>query len=341
MAEAAVVKTARAFKVSLESQEAAQMRAMARYWITVEESLDGQVTALAEQIAKLAAEGKPVSVGKLYRLERYKKLLIQTQTEFLRYADYAERVITQKQEELWQLGLSDSMQMLEKTTIRVGFDRLAVGAVEQMVGSIAGTAGDGGSLGNLLRLRMVKDATGAPLPGVLERLQKTLMNAMAQGWNPRKTAGKMKDDLSAGLDKALQIARTEQMRAYREASLQTARAAKTVSGVQRLCAHNDRTCLACLADEGTIYPLDTGVPDHVQGRCAGVFVIAGEEHQFVKGEEWISKQDEATQRAIMGGKRYDLWKQGQPFGDFATTTQHDVWGGGIKVTNIKDLKEPA
>ena len=79
---------------------------------------------------------------------------------------------------------------------------------------------------------------------VLDRLGRTLIVGTAQGWNPRKTAARMKGDLAGGLQKALTIARSEQMRVYREATRAQYERSGVVSGQRRLSAHDDRVCPA-------------------------------------------------------------------------------------------------
>lgn len=333
MAEPAVVQRLREFKDGVLAQEASQMRLMARRWLAVEEALDAQIVALAEQTARMPKEA--VTIGRLYRLERYRKLLAQAQREFEKYAAWAEGVVVGGQTQMAMLGLEHATEILGMAAVGYGWDRLNADAVANMIGM----TGDGTPLGDLLKLRMVRDSTGLPLPGVAERLAQSLVNATAQGWNPRRTARKLKDDLTGGLDKALQITRTEQIRAYRQASLRQYQASGVVTGVARLCAHNDRTCVACLADEGHVYPVDEGIPDHVQGRCSGVPQIAGVENlRFETGEQWMRSQSATTQEEMLGPKRYALWKEGKvKFSEFATHTSDPTWGGSVKVTPIKIL----
>lgn len=333
MADPAVVTRLRGFKDGVLAQETAQMRLMARRWLAVEEALEAQIVALAEQTARMPKEA--VTVGRLYRLERFRKLLAQAQAEFEKYAAWADGVIVGGQTQMALLGIEHAAEILGMAAIGYGWDRLNPDAVANMIGM----TGDGTPLGELLKLRMVRDSTGLPLPGVSERLAQTLVNATAQGWNPRKTARKMRDDLSGGLDKALQITRTEQIRAYRQASLMQYQASGVVTGVARLCSHSTRTCIACLADEGHVYPVDEGVPDHVMGRCGSVPVLRdiGAE-KFQTGEEWFRTQDAATQAEMLGPKKYELWRDGKAkFSEFATHTSDPTWGGSVKVTPLKTL----
>lgn len=311
------------------------MAEMAKRWLQVEQQLEGQIAALSEHIATLSAQGKTITQGQLYRLDRYKRLLGQAIDEFDKYVGYADGVITAAQRENAMLGVLHAQEAIGAQTLGVAFDRLNPGAVADM---IAGTTGEGSPLRKLLYERMVKDATGLPLPGVQERLTRTLINATAQGWNPRKTARMIRDDLSGGLNKALQITRTEQIRSYRQAAADQYKASGIVTQVKRLCAHNERTCIACLADEGKLYPADEPLPDHVQGRCTGIPVVPGADIKFQTGEDWLKSEPESVQRFIMGKGRFEAWKAGDAkFSDFVTHTDNETWGGGITPTPLKAL----
>ena len=334
----------REFKRGLALREAAQMQEMARRWLEVEAALDAQITVLAQELLEMrpASEGRgagrPVTTGKLYRMERYQRLLAQTQAEFGKYAEYAERTVTAGQAEMGRLGIEHATQGIRLSYfpgVGAYFDRLPVAAVEYM----AGLAGDGAPVGELLRLRMVRDASGAPLPGVLDRLRRTLIMGTAQGWQPRKTAARMKNDLAGGLQQALTIARSEQMRVYREANRAQYEQSGVVSGQRRLAAHDDRVCGACIADEGTLYPLDAIIPDHAKGRCTSIPVVVGmPEGEWLGGEAWFAEQDEGVQRSILGPGRLEAWKAGGfEFGDLVTRTEDQTWGAGVIPTPLRRL----
>jgi hypothetical protein len=332
--EPAVVTTLRGFKADLLAQEAAQQVEMAKRWIGVERSLEGQIDALSLELANLAKSGVQISPGKIYRLERYQKLLAQAQEQTALYARYADGLITQRQTALVALGVEHAVEAVGLVgPIGMAFDRLSSAAVESMIALIAGKAGDGGSLGQLLLDRMVKQ------PGAWERLTTNLVNAVAQGWNPRKTARMMRDDLSQGLDKALVIARSEEIRAYKTANLQSYQASGAVRGIMRLTAHDSRVCGACLADEGTVYPVDTIIPDHPQGRCGQIPVVNGARMpEWTRGEDWFKTQPEDVQRSILGPGKYDAWKEGRfGFGELKMATHNATWGEGVKVASLKDL----
>jgi hypothetical protein len=325
----------REFKAQLLARETAQQIEMARRWLKTEEELEGKIEALAQQLADMREAGETVASWRVYELDRYRSLLAQGREEFRSYAGYAAGRIEQGQEEFGAVGLENATEAITASYSPYGvgamFNRLPLSAIENMVGLSAG----GAPLGELLRERMVGSSID-----VWQRLTQTLVDSTALGRNPRVTARLMRDDLSGGLDKALEIARTEQLRVYRSASSQQYQASGVVQKQKRLCDHSGRVCAACLADEGRGYPLDAPISDHPRGRCTGVPVVVGlPEVQWTQGEDWLQTQDEETQRQILGPQRYELWQNGQlDFGAIATHTYDDTWGWGLGVTPLRELE---
>lgn len=349
MPDPAVVVAMREFKAGLLVREALQMQEMARHWLVVEQALEAQISALTQEIASMRAAGETVTRARLYRLRRYQRLLAQATSEFENYAAYAADLIEEQQRILASLGVDHAYRAIQYSywpSMRVALDRLPISQIEYMVG----LAGNGAPLGELLKERMIQAS------GAFERLTGTLIQGTAQGWNPRKTARRMQGDLAAGLQKALLIARSEQMRVYRTANLEQMRQSGVVEGWKRLVAHDGRVCAACLADEKTLYKLEEEVEDHPGGRCVPVPVVKGmPEVDWLSGEDWLRNPDpesrmrilernkdfttwEDVQRAILGKGRYEAWVAGQfEFSQLVTRRYDPVWGGSITPTPLKEL----
>jgi len=330
----------REFKTGLIAREDSQMREMARRWLQIEDALDAQIAALADEFARRRESGETISQAALYRLERARRLRAQIRAEFEGYVQYADGTLERYQEGSGTLGIDHATQAIQlayREGGRIGayFDRLPIDAVQNVVG----IAGDGQPLGDLLRQRMIRDGDGVELAGVWERLTQTLVDGTALGQNPYKVARAMRDDLAGGLNKALVIARTEGLRPYREMSRSQYEASGVVEGQKRLATHDGDVCGACLADEGTLYGIHAIISDHPQGRCAGVPVVRGmPEVRWTAGEQWFTGQDEAIQRSILGNGRYEAWQERRfAFGNLVTHTDDRVWGAGITPTPLGQL----
>lgn len=326
MPESAVILLMRSFKASLLREESAQMRQMANAWLGVERALDGQMAALAERMANVKRDGGTVAQGMLWQESRYRRLLSQLTDELGKYTRYADRAITDRQAQLARLGIDHAARAIEAQGVRAGFARLPVEAVQNMVG----LAGDGSPLRTLLT---------ASWPDAAEGLTQQLIRGVALGWNPRRTARAMAAGSTRSLDRMMRVARTEQLRTYREASLSSYRNSGVVSGHRRLCSHDRRVCGSCLADEGTLYDLNTTMPEHVQGRCVSVPVVMGvPDPQWLKGVDWFREQEVATQQSILGKGRYAAWQSGRfDFQEVIKVVPNSTWGDSLQVATLTEL----
>lgn len=337
MADPVVVVAMREWKRGLLAREAGQGQEMAARWLGVERALGGEISALAAEFYQEKEAGGVVSRARLYRMERYKRLLAQTKVEVEMYADWSAGVVGRGQEELAWLGLghgAEAIRLSYPGGVGVYFDRLPIEAVENMVG----LAGNGRPVGELLRNRMIP-GKGPEANAIWGRLVGSLVDGTALGRNPRDVARRMADDLVGGLQKALVIARSEPMRVYREASRQQYAASGVVLGQKRLTAHDARVCAACIADEGTVYPLGEPLTDHPQGRCTPVPVVQGmPEVEWLAGEAWFRQQPPETQVSILGEGRLAAWENGEfGFSDLVTRTRDATWGGGLTPTPLSEL----
>lgn len=329
-----VVRVMLQFKAALLSREIDQMEEMARRWLTIEQNLQGSIDALALELDRLRQEGETIQVSKLIRMERYRRLLDQVSTQLSYYSDYADSRIRSGQQEMIVLGISnatDSIRNYYATHNRVAgaFDVLPVSALENMIG----LAGNGSPLRKLLQ---------DSWPAAVDGLTGQLINAIALGKNPNDTARAMVKGFGVGFNRAINIARTEQLRVYRTAANEQYKASGVVKGYKRLSARDARVCPACLlADDGTVYDLDTVFEEHPQGRCTPVPVVSGlPVVEWQSGQSWFLAQSEEAQRSILGGSKFDAWQSGEfELADLVKREDNPVWGTSLRTASLKELTE--
>ena len=330
MPDPLVILVMREFKAGLLARERGQMEEMAREWVRLEDALDAAIADMARQLDDERRAGRAISQSKLYRMERYKTLLAQVRSEFQQYTGYADRLITNGQEQIGQLGIRHATDAINASVPGVGvyFDRLPVEAIQNMVG--VGMAGNGSPLRALL-----EETWGTAVNGLTD----ALIRSTALGRNPRDTAREMKKGLSQGLNRMLNIARTEQLRVYREAARQQYKTSGVVSGFQRLATHDDRVCAACLMAEGEEYGLDEVLRAHPSGRCTMIPMVDGmPKIQFEAGPEWFRKQPDTTQQSILGAKKWDAWKDGKfELHQLVTVRRDATWGDSVTPTPLHKL----
>jgi len=328
MPDPLVIEVMKQFKLDLLAREQVQMQNMARQWLGLEDALESQIQAMADELAREAAEGRAISQAKLWRMKRYQSLQAQLQQELAAYTQYAEGLIVENQAQLGALGIQHATTATQVSMPGLGiyFDVLPISAIENMVG----LAGDGSPLKALLKATWGDSAAG---------LTNELIRSTALGINPRETARRMRQGATQGLNRMLNIARTEQLRVYREASRQQYEYSGVVEGFKRLATHDDRVCLACLMAEGETYSVREQLRDHPSGRCTAVPIVVGmPEVRWELGQDWFRQQDPAIQARMLGKKRYDAWQAGQFKLDQLVTVRRDsTWGDSVQVTPLKDL----
>ena len=326
MTESAVVRAIRGFKASLAASEADEIRELATHYLDVERALEANIAALSEQVNALYAAGEDPSWSQLYRLERFQRLEAQLVSELARFNVWAADLIQQHQ---WQLGLKaidDAAAVMELAKPGIG---PPVHMPHEAVQNIVGVARNGAPLGDLL---------AASYPEARQAIVKELVRSIALGRNPKVTAAAIRNATSIPLDRALTIARTEQMRAYNAASLETYRG-MGVTQYQRLADYSERTCIACMAASGQILSSEAELSDHPRGRCVAIPLIPGVDNPEVpSSEEWFNRQPEDVQLSMAGRGRYEAYKSGQvKWSDLATHTHDPVWGGSLRPTPVSAL----
>lgn len=183
---------------------------------------------------------------------------------------------------------------------------------------------------DLIVRRTTERITSATRPlsaDAIESMHRALIRGVAMGYSPRKAASQMvaglQDGFNGGLARAVNIARTEILDAYRQTS-QYAHAANSdvLDGWIWLCTLTARTCPSCIAMNGTVHPLDEPGPlDHQSGRCARMpkvkswadlgIPLAEPASTVPDARQWFAGQPVETQQHILGPGRLALLNSGQ------------------------------
>lgn len=188
-----------------------------------------------------------------------------------------------------------------------------------------------------------------------KRMKQELVRGIAVGENPRRTARRMlagaEGRFDGGLGRALTIARTETLDAYRAASTHAAKANADLLAGRRWAAKLDaRTCPSCIGLHGRMFPVDADGPqDHPNGRCAFIDVtkswadlgfdgIEEPEPVWEDRDEWWDNLDERTQRTILGPARADLLAAGDVrWEDLTHLTDNPGWRPAFGVKPLGQL----
>ena len=276
------------FQQQLIKQDSGAILSMSRRWQAVEGNLTNLIDGIAQQIADMTAAGEAIPAWKLYQMERYQILMAQLQIQMNLYSQSAIGDMMDENAKAQYLAQKHAKAMLASAaaegSLTVGkqidliFDKLNADAAEK----IAAIARGGMPLANLLE---------AAYPLAAEAMTNTLITGAALGWNPRKTAAQMKKGMNQGFNHILLVARDQQIRNYRETSRQAYDKSGLVYGYMRVASKSRRTCLACLALDGTVYATSELMALHPQDRCPMIPLVKGvPPPQFETGLAWFQKQ---------------------------------------------------
>lgn len=327
MTDPLVVTTLREYRLALGLREDALVANMAQQWLQIEQRLDADIALLAREMADLAAEGKTISEHLIWQQQRYRALKAQMEVELTRYNVALVHSIEQAQGQYATLGIdaANAAIMAQVGPFGRNWNRINVGAVESMIGF----AGDGAPLHSLLK---------EDYPQAVDGLLKALINGVARGQSPIKTAREMKEGMAGGLDRALVIARTETARAYRTASTEQYRQSGAVNGFKRL-VFRQTACMACLMLDGERFDVASELDDHPNGKCCAVPLVNGvADPQWETGLVWFRTLPEDQQRERMGPGMFDAWKAGEiQLADLGQKQHSDVWGDSPRVPSLAEL----
>lgn len=311
--------------------------------------IDAYREALQVKIDAARDAGEDISVAWLMRRDRLLALEEQTLASLLDAARSAGVTITDQQMQAWGMGADAAKELTiaalgarnrPDLTARVS---TAWNALPDDVGrTLVGTLADG---------TPVADVLASYAGAAAAEVRSVMLTGALMGQNPRTIARRMRDVVGGDLTRAMTIARTETLRAYRQAELQSySENADVVKAWRWQATFSARTCAMCIAMSGTTTPVKAGqntstsvsastvFATHPNCRCVAVPVtrswadlgfdgIPETVTTPPTGPEWFAAQPEETQRAILGPAKYSAWKDGA-FGlrDLVAYRNDPTWG---------------
>lgn len=326
MAESKAVRISREYREQLVRNEDAALKRMSSYWAKMERETRDNMLLLAQEVTELKKAGQPVPVQYIYTMQRHMKMMEQLVELVPQYEYKALEEIEKTQRKNYTLGLESANAIIQASDPSDDmWTRISQDAAEAM----AGYAGNGAPLAELLQ---------TDYGAMASRITDALVSGIGLGKGYKQVAQDMMDAAAIDFRRSVLIARTETNRAYRQANADQYRKSGVVEKVLRLCAMSN-SCAACIIMDG--WECKTGIcEDHPNGKCTTVVVTTGGiMPEWEHGADWLERQDEATQREILGEGRYDLWKNYNiPLDQLVTMKENPVWGGSPAMVSIADLK---
>jgi SPP1 gp7 family putative phage head morphogenesis protein len=310
------------------ARERAASTAMVKSYGTIWRELNRQIRDTVRRYYDLLSMGQEGD-ALLWRMDRLTALRAQVEQELIKYASYAETTVRVQQQEAITAGIEHGWQLMGAAGEGLGleFNRMPTEALANLIGFTQ----DGTPLAQVMRGYA---GEGAGL------VSDALVQGMALGYNPRRTANLVRRALGGNLANWLRLARTETLRAYREANHQVyLQNSDVLEGWIWVSARNTRTCACCWAMDGTFHELDERLDDHPNGRCTAAPKVRGVDFpQRVNGVQAFGMQAEEDQYRVLGPAKYTAYKNGDIVLPDLVGVKHDrIWGRMFYERSLKEL----
>lgn len=335
------------YRQQLLQHDLAATAALESAYAHVLATIEPRLSRLYQQIADAQASGEPVPLSWLYEQNRLQTLMRFVEGQINHYAALAQMTTGQLQHYGVQLGTRSAQQQLQATVppgVSWSFGLPSPSALANLVG-----ATQAGSPLSDLFAGFGKEAA--------ENVKTALISGLANGDNPATIAPQVAQALGISRNRALVLSRTETIRAYRSANLETLRANDDVcEGWVWQASLSRRSCAVCIAMNGTKHDLSEEMESHPCCRCVPVPLtkswdailgplgidtsgIPETSISIPSGASWFAEQDESTQRAILGSNAaYQLYASGKAsLSDFVGKSHDAQWGGSLYQKSVKQL----
>lgn len=314
------------FRRDLANREGAVFNALAQGFEEAYKGVQYRLDALLLAMKTARDGGEEVSVGWLMRYDRLRALETQARAAMQFYSQEARgRVLTAQRGEVVR-GEADAQGLTEGAVASVSgsWNRLPTGAIREMVGST-------------LEGSPFQELFAGWGEGAAKSVRTSLLTGLAAGENPTKVARRVRDGVGMALPKAQTIARTEMLRSYRGAAIESYRAnSDVVRGWVWVASQSSRSCPVCISLSGTVHSLDEEFSTHINCRCSASPFVNGVNYGKT-GEQWFSEQDEEVQDSILGKAAAAAYRNGEvKLADFAGVKMSDKWG---ETRYTKSLRE--
>lgn len=319
---AEVYRKTREAQSLLHAENAVFLRRMVTHWQKTEEKLQGDIEDLLanleaggnEDLLRLSAaqirlgieeqvlsqQEVSIAAGNLQSAEAELRSIDRMNAQ-LAQATYAQQ-IAQARIEGYLKSITEPLKGHIQAASRRGLlDSGMVAKDAAITGIIGGGAAD-------RAVAAMMGAMDGPLGKLLDSIPLTvsaeahdaLIQGITLGKNPRVIAKEMADKAGIAHTRALLIARTETMRAYREGQrAQWLAMGDLVKGWTWASVRDDRTCPACWAMHGSTHPISEPFFGHPNCRCTMIPIFA-----TIPGlpTDLVPDIAEATQGSSMGGR---------------------------------------
>ena len=319
-----IITRVRGFRAALIARDDQALAAVATTYTRIGRACDQHINRLTSQIMAATHHGERVPITWLYERGRLQALRRDIDREVRTRLPELQGIISGHAEAAAASGLDDGLDLI----------RAATGAPLRHQGLDVQRA-------------IVAASQARALPRLLTDLPEHAANVVARtlekgvilGRNPHVIAREMTQALGGNRARAQTIARTEALRAYREATRVTWRDTRVVHRWQWFSTLDRTACPVCWAMHGTLHPISEPMGSHPSCRCTMVPVVDGADPPITRTGAEVFEQDTpySTQRALLGPGKHDAYLQGRlRLPDLVAKDRDPRWGLVRRERSIAD-----
>lgn len=284
-------------------REAATFRELLSVYRELQRDLKLQFQDIQKMITDARNAGEEISPSWFRRSRRLQDMLSQVQEQIVRFGGRVTNVVSREQTAAISIATEHTRDAVKAI---VGGNPIEVGSLlpTRAIEHAVGMMGDGSP--------MITYFAKTFAPNVADVLGKEILKAVALGTDFNTVARRLMAAGDITRQRALTMARTEVNRVRRATTQRIYQEhADVFTGWEWVAAKSERTCVVCLALDGTIYELDVPFPQHINCRCTLIPVIKGVERPKRElGSEWFDRQSDEVKEKMIGIDGLDAYSRG-------------------------------
>jgi SPP1 gp7 family putative phage head morphogenesis protein len=344
MAEGEIFKTIERFRRALLTRERQAASEMVRVYGDAWKNIKKQIDILQQEYDLMRERGERPGPAWIYQYDRARAFRDQVERELLAFAQYAEANVREQQLEAIEAAEEHAEELVKRSLqdsgLEVDWNRIDRQAVISLLGMTQKES-------PLHSLFTEISESGA------QKAEDALVQGMILGKNPREVAVDVRKALGTSLSRALTIARTETLRAHREATRESYRVnSSVVNGWVWHAALDERTCITCWVMHGTEHSVNDLLEGHVNCRCAMLpktpswdrvaSIHDGDKLVVRPGLQEFEDLPDEKKEKILGSRAFQAYKEQkiQPY-QLVTYSRSSVWGNSFTHRSILHVEPPA
>lgn len=337
-------------KVGRQADDAT--RAIAAAWVASWHVLLPDMTAAVNDVVQLAVRlGRWPSAYELRRFLAVQQAIAQAQAALARLGDDADTTITAAAAAAVQTTGQHEPIIIASQLPAAG----RAAAAARFAAAISATALAVITAQSSARITgSTKTIAGQAADAMSRELARVSAPAASAAQTSQQLLAGLQDGFNSGLGRAVTVARTEVLDAYRAASAYAQQSnADVLQGWMWLCDEGPTTCGSCIAMDGTEFPLsEPGPDDHVNGRCTRMPILRSwddlglddvePDHNVPSSRAWFDRQPATVQIQILGRGRLELLRAGAiTWDDIPLLRTNSNWRPSYSPRSLADLQKIA